>query len=225
MGTNAIFGLGWLLGWRASRSSGVSQAKFIENVGAQPNGPPALGKPPNYGGQPSPDGNKRDLWPCWLLGRRASRSSGVSRAKFIENVGAQPNGPPAFGLTPNYRGQPRPMGTNAIFGLAGFWGRRASRSSGVSRAKFIENVGAQPNGPPAFGLRTIMADSLRPMGTNAIFGLAGCGARLRRSSGVSRAKFIENVGAQPNGPPAFGLTPNYGGQPSPDGNKRDLWPC
>jgi hypothetical protein len=36
---------------------------------------------PNYGGQPSPDGNKCDFRPFWLLSWHASRSSGVSRAK------------------------------------------------------------------------------------------------------------------------------------------------
>jgi hypothetical protein len=36
---------------------------------------------PNYGGQPSPDKTKCNSRPCRLLGWRASRSSGVSRAK------------------------------------------------------------------------------------------------------------------------------------------------
>src|SRR6202021_778726 len=36
---------------------------------------------PNYGGQPSPEKAKCGFRSCWLLGWRASRSSGVSRAK------------------------------------------------------------------------------------------------------------------------------------------------
>jgi hypothetical protein len=36
---------------------------------------------PNYGGQPSPEKAKRGSRTCWFFGWRASRSSGVSRAK------------------------------------------------------------------------------------------------------------------------------------------------
>src|SRR5580704_15034886 len=41
----------------------------------------AVRRTPNYGGQPSPEKAKRGSRTCWLLGWRASRSSGVSRAK------------------------------------------------------------------------------------------------------------------------------------------------
>ena len=50
-------------------------------VEKQTRGPPPFGLTPNYGGQPSPDGTKCGIRTCWLLGWRASRSSGVSRAK------------------------------------------------------------------------------------------------------------------------------------------------
>jgi hypothetical protein len=62
--------------------------------------------------------DKCGLGTSWLLGWRASRSSGVSRAKV--KIGPKPKRSADVRRTPNYGGQPSPDWTNAMFVLVGF---------------------------------------------------------------------------------------------------------